>query len=79
MVCHYCGYEMPQPKTCPSCGSKYISGFKAGTEKVEQIVHQRFPQARAADGYGHDEKPGGYEQILSAFETTRRTFWSARR
>ena len=46
MVCHYCGYETQQPKTCPSCGSKYISGFKAGTEKVEQIVKQRFPQAR---------------------------------
>ena len=68
MVCHYCGYEMPQPKTCPSCGSKYISGFKAGTEKVEQIVKQRFPQARVlrmdTDTTRNRES---YEQILSAF------------
>ena len=28
MVCHYCGYEIPMPKTCPACGSRYISGFK---------------------------------------------------
>ena len=68
MVCHYCGYETPQPKTCPSCGSKYISGFKAGTQKVEQIVKQRFPQARVlrmdTDTTRNRES---YEQILSAF------------
>ena len=68
LVCHYCGYETPQPKTCPSCGSKYISGFKAGTEKVEQIVKQRFPQARVlrmdTDTTRNRES---YEQILSAF------------
>ena len=38
MVCHYCGYEIPMPKTCPACGSRYISGFKAGTQKIEMIV-----------------------------------------
>ena len=41
MVCHYCGYEEPEPKTCPSCGSKYISGFKAGTQKIEEMVRKR--------------------------------------
>ena len=40
MVCHYCGYEEPTPTVCPSCGSKYISGFKAGTQKIEEIVKQ---------------------------------------
>ena len=35
MVCHYCGYTEPVPVQCPTCGSKYISGFKAGTEKIE--------------------------------------------
>ena len=34
------------PKTCPACGSRYISGFKAGTQKIEMIVKERFPQAR---------------------------------
>ena len=44
MVCHYCGYRQPVPKVCPSCGSKYISGFKAGTQKIEAMVARRFPQ-----------------------------------
>ena len=46
MVCHYCGYEEPEPSLCPECGSKYISGFKAGTQKIEEMVSKRFPQAR---------------------------------
>lgn len=68
MVCHYCGYEEPEPKICPVCGSKYISGFKAGTEKVEQIVKQRFPQARVLRmDMDTTRSKEGYEQILSAF------------
>ena len=46
LVCHYCGYARHMPKLCPECGSPYISGFKAGTQKIEQIVQKRFPQAR---------------------------------
>lgn len=46
MVCHYCGYESPKYQTCPSCGSKYILGFKAGTQQVEDGVRQMFPKAR---------------------------------
>lgn len=68
MVCHYCGYEEPEPKICPVCGSKYISGFAAGTEKVEQIVKQRFPQARVLRmDMDTTRSKEGYEQILSAF------------
>ena len=35
LVCHYCGYEQPNITVCPKCGSKYVLGFKAGTEKIE--------------------------------------------
>ncbi len=43
LVCHYCGYSEPDKKICPSCGSKYIGGFKIGTEKIEQAVKELFP------------------------------------
>lgn len=46
LKCHYCGYETPLPKVCPKCGSKYIAGFGTGTQKVEQMVKDIFPQAR---------------------------------
>ena len=68
MVCHYCGYEEPEAKVCPSCGSKYISGFKAGTQKIEEIVRQRFPQAKVLRmDFDTTRSKEGYEQILSAF------------
>lgn len=68
MICHYCGYEEPEAKVCPSCGSNYIGGFKAGTEKIELVVKKQFPKARVlrmdADTTRSKE---GYEKILSAF------------
>lgn len=42
-VCHYCGKMEPLPKTCPECGSKYIRHFGTGTEKVEELTSNIFP------------------------------------
>ena len=68
MVCHYCGYEEPVPSVCPACGSKYIGGFKAGTERIEQVVRARFPSARILRmDYDTTRSKESYEQILSAF------------
>ena len=68
MVCHYCGYTTDSYKTCPTCGSKYILGFKAGTEQVEEIVNKMYPKARTlrmdADT---TRKKESYEEILSRF------------
>lgn len=46
LICHYCGYERPDVKACPSCGSPYIGGFKAGTQQIESLVQKSFPGAR---------------------------------
>ena len=68
LVCHYCGYEQPMVKKCPSCDSPYIGGFKAGTQKIEQSVKQQFPGARVLRmDLDTTRKKDGYEQILSAF------------
>ena len=66
--CHYCGYRIPMPKNCPSCGSPYISGFRAGTQQIEREVHRLFPQARVLRmDYDTTRTRESYEQILSAF------------
>lgn len=68
MVCHYCGYSEAASSLCPSCGSKYISGFKAGTEKIEMLVKERFPDARILRmDMDTTRSRESYEQILSAF------------
>ena len=68
LKCHYCGYEMPQVTRCPSCGSKYIGAFRAGTQKIEEIVKKRFPGARVLRmDYDTTRTKDSYEKILSAF------------
>ena len=68
LICHYCGYERPDVKACPSCGSPYIGGFKAGTQQIESLVQKSFPGARVlrmdADT---TRKKNDHERILAAF------------
>ena len=46
LKCHYCGMTLPMPDKCPECGSSYIGAFGMGTQKVAEMLAQRFPQAR---------------------------------
>jgi primosomal protein N' (replication factor Y) len=48
MVCHYCGYTAPVPKICGHCGSEYVYFLGTGSEKLEELLHGMFPQARIA-------------------------------
>ena len=48
MVCHYCGFTAPVPKTCVHCGSEYVYFLGTGSEKLEELLHGMFPQARIA-------------------------------
>ena len=48
MVCHYCGYTAAVPKACVHCGSEYVYFLGTGSEKLEELLHGMFPQARIA-------------------------------
>ena len=48
MVCHYCGFTAPVPKVCAECGSEYVYFLGTGSEKLEELLHGMFPQARIA-------------------------------
>lgn len=68
LICHYCGYEEPAVRICPECGSKYISGFKAGTQQIEEKLKEMFPEARVLRMDADTTKrKDSYEQILSSF------------
>jgi len=68
LVCHYCGYMMPGVTNCPQCGSKYILGFRAGTQQIEELLHKEFPAARVLRMDADTTKTkNSYEQILSQF------------
>jgi len=44
--CHYCNYSMMVPKACRKCAAPYLEQSGFGTEKVEQHLRERFPEAR---------------------------------
>lgn len=68
LVCHYCGYEEIKPPVCPKCGSKYLLGFRAGTQQIEEQLYQLFPgiSVLRMDGDTTRQKDS-YEKILSSF------------
>ena len=44
--CHYCNYSMQIPASCRQCAAPYLEQVGFGTEKVEQQLRERFPDAR---------------------------------
>ncbi|MBO5109913.1 MAG: primosomal protein N' [Clostridia bacterium] len=68
LVCHYCGYRIPTPDKCPSCGSEHLSYTGLGTQKAEAELAELLPEAKVlrmdADTVKNKE---AYEEMLSAF------------
>src|SRR5260221_2268139 len=48
MECHYCGHVERIPDKCALCGSEYVYFVGTGSEKLEELLHGMFPQARIA-------------------------------
>ena len=46
LTCHYCGYTTPLPRQCPCCEEKKFTDVGLGTEKVEDQIHQIFPDVK---------------------------------
>ena len=68
LVCHYCGYEQDDVTVCPVCSSKYVLGFKAGTQKVEEAFRKLFGDVSILRMDRDTTKTkDSYEEILSEF------------
>lgn len=44
--CHHCGHESAPPRQCPDCGSADLRGVGMGTERVDDVLRQRFPKTQ---------------------------------
>ena len=44
--CHHCGDVERIPRACPDCGNTDIQPFGRGTQRLEEALAARFPQAR---------------------------------
>ena len=68
LVCHQCGRREPQPHACPNCGSERIRYFGLGTERLEEMVRARWPEARLVR-WDRDttSEEGSHEALLAGF------------
>jgi primosomal protein N' (replication factor Y) len=46
LKCHYCNKEMSFPEFCPQCGSDALSNSGSGTQKIEMLIKELFPNYR---------------------------------
>ena len=46
LKCHYCNKEMSFPEFCPACGSNALSTSGVGTQKIEVLIKELYPDAR---------------------------------
>src|SRR6266850_1783775 len=44
--CHHCGLTEGIPRACPECGNPDLQAFGRGTQRIELMLGERFPQAR---------------------------------
>ena len=65
--CHYCGYRMPIPTVCPTCGGELRTcGF--GTERIEDEIGKLFPEARVLRmDLDTTRSKTAYQDIINAF------------
>ena len=46
LCCHHCGVMKLVPKACPDCGNTDLSPLGKGTQKVEEFLSEKFPEAK---------------------------------
>ena len=44
--CHYCGFGLPLPEECPSCGKEELKRIGFGTERVVEALKEFAPEVR---------------------------------
>lgn len=64
-VCHYCNYSIEPPQHCPSCNSMHLRQSGMGTQKIEEVIRSRFPDARVMRlDLDSSRKKGSQDNIL---------------
>ncbi len=46
LICHYCGRIEPYKNECPECGSDKVRYSGQGTQRIEEALAAKFPDAR---------------------------------
>jgi len=68
LQCHYCNYIRPVPRVCDACEGEYIQYIGLGTEQLEAMLKEMFPQMNIARlDRDTTRRRGSFEQIIMEF------------
>ncbi len=69
LACHYCGTTYPPLHICAACGSHHFVQKQFGTERIEELLQEAFPDA-ATGRMDVDSVRGknAHDQLIQAFE-----------
>lgn len=65
--CHYCGYGTSKPNNCPKCNSKYLMLKGIGTEKIEELIKDKFNARVVRMDRDSTSNKGAHEKIIKDF------------
>jgi primosomal protein N' (replication factor Y) len=68
LQCHYCGFIRPVPRVCDACEGEYIHYVGLGTEQLEAMLREMFPEMNVARlDRDTTRRRGSFEQIIMEF------------
>jgi len=62
--CHLCDFAMDLPERCPRCDTGILRSIGIGTEQVEAMIREAFPQARVGRLDRDTASARGIEEVL---------------
>lgn len=70
--CHLCDWQTHAYTLCPACQSNDLRTLGEGTEKIEQLIGEHFPQARIARlDRDSTQRKGSMQNILKEMHSNR--------
>ena len=70
VVCHLCDFQAEPPSECPGCGKRGLKLLGVGTQKLEEEVRARFPEAKVLRMDSDSmRKAGSHDRALEQFRS----------
>jgi primosomal protein N' (replication factor Y) len=68
LICHYCGHQERVPRSCPMCEGSFIYYVGEGTEQIEALLKEMYPQLRISRlDRDTTRRRGAFERLLGEF------------
>lgn len=74
LVCHYCGFSLPWPGTCPKCGNSHYLAIGEGTERIAERLETLAGRPVLRLDRDSARRPGRIDEILTAFANGKSPF-----